>query len=114
MAGAIEAKRLARNGKSAFSWDNQILRAWSRGLLVMILVALGAGWKGLGYYFIAIVVAKLLLESLNYFSHYGIVREKGKPIAVRHTFSDLSWMSNIIMYNLGRHGHHHTEACAVP
>ena len=106
---SIEAKRLARNGKSAFSWDNQILRAWSRGLLVTILVALGAGWKGLGYYFIAIVVAKLLLESLNYFSHYGIVREKGKPIAVRHTFSDLSWMSNIIMYNLGRHGHHHTE-----
>jgi len=105
----IEANRLARNGKSVFSWDNQILRAWLRGLFVVALVFWAAGWKGFAYYLEAILVAKLLLESLNYFSHYGIVREKGKPIAVRHTFSDLSWMSNAIMYNLGRHGHHHFE-----
>lgn len=105
----IEVNRLTRNGKSAISWDNQILRAWLRGLFVIALVFLGAGWKGFGYYFIAILVAKLLLESLNYFSHYGIVREKGKLIEVRHTFSDLYWMSNAIMYNLGRHGHHHYE-----
>ena len=105
----IEVKRLARNGKSIFSLDNQILRAWLRGLFVVALIVWAAGWKGFGYYFIAIVVAKVLLESLNYFSHYGIVREKGVPIAVRHTFSDLSWMSNILMYNLGRHGHHHFE-----
>jgi alkane 1-monooxygenase len=105
----IEANRLARNGKSVLSSDNQILRAWLRGLVVAAFVAWGAGWKGFGYYFIAVVVAKLLLESLNYFSHYGIVREKGKPIGLRHTFSDLAWMSNTLMYNLGRHGHHHFE-----
>jgi alkane 1-monooxygenase len=104
----FEVKRLHNKGKSALSFDNQVMRAWLRGLVVAALIYAAGGWIALGYYFVAIVVAKLLLESLNYFSHYGIVREPGQPIAVRHTFSDNYWMSNLLMYNLGRHGHHHS------
>lgn len=105
----FEAKRLANKGKPLLSWDNAILRAWLRGAFIIAVVGYGGGWRALGFYLLAIIWAKMLLESLNYFSHYGIVRERGKQITVRHTFSDNSWMSNLLMYNLGRHGHHHTE-----
>jgi len=104
-----EAARLAKQRRSPFSLSDAIIQAWLRGLFVVAIVAYGGGWHALGWYLLAITWAKILLESLNYFSHYGLVREPGKQIAVRHTFSDNSWMSNLLMYNLGRHGHHHTE-----
>src|SRR5262249_45530431 len=105
----IEKKRLISRGESVINWDNQVIRAWVRGLFVAGLVLWAGGWFGFVCWVAGITVTKLLVESLNYFSHYGIVREPGKLISPRHTFSDNSWMSNLLMYNLGRHGHHHAE-----
>jgi hypothetical protein len=105
----IEKARLNAAGKSAFSFHNRIVQAWIRGSLVLGLIAYGAGFYGFMFYLIAITYSKIILEGLNYFSHYGIVRERGQSIGVRHTFSSNNAIGNMIIFNLGRHGAHHAE-----
>jgi alkane 1-monooxygenase len=105
----IEHERLRAAGKWTFSLNNQIVRAWIRGALVTVLVAYAAGAIGLLWYLLAIAYAKFILEGLNYFSHYGVMRERGHPIGVRHTFSSNNAIGNMILLNLGRHGAHHAD-----
>jgi toluene methyl-monooxygenase len=64
---------------------------------------------GLLYYLLVIAYAKYILEGLNYFSHYGMVRERGQPIGLRHTYSSNNAIGNMILLNLGRHGAHHVD-----
>lgn len=106
----IEKQRLIADGKSSISFGNRIIQAWLRGGLVMALVIIGGGWFCFLYYLLAIAYAKFILEGLNFFSHYGLVREKGQPITPRHTFSSNNAWGNWILLNLGRHGAHHADA----
>lgn len=105
----IEKKRLNDAGQSAFSFGNRIVQAWLRGGIVMALVLVGGGWVCFLYYLLAIAYAKFILEGLNFFSHYGLVREEGQPITPRVTFSSNNAWGNGILLNLGRHGAHHAE-----
>ena len=103
----IERERLNDNGKSVWNWDNQVLRAYLRGALVGIVVIVLSGWLGLVLWSVALFFAKYILEGLNYFSHYGMVREKDQPITIRHTYSNNNLIGNMFLLNLGRHGAHH-------
>jgi alkane 1-monooxygenase len=105
----VEKRRLNDAGKSVFSLENRIVQAWLRGGIVMALVLAGGGWVCFLYYLLAICYAKFILEGLNFFSHYGLVREKGQPITPRVTFSSNNAWGNWILLNLGRHGAHHAD-----
>ena len=70
----VETRRLSDAGQSAFSFGNRIVQAWLRGALVMALVIIGGGWVCFLAYLLAIAYAKFILEGLNFFSHYGLVR----------------------------------------
>jgi hypothetical protein len=103
----VETKRLRALGKSTLSIHNRVLHAYARGILVGALVFLAAGLPGLGIWAIGLAYSKYILEGLNFFSHYGMVREDGQPITIRHTFSSYNPLSNHFLFNLGRHGAHH-------
>lgn len=105
----IERIRLQGEGKSFWHWDNQVLRAYGRGIFVAVLVYSFGGWLAYALWFVALLFAKLILEGLNYFSHYGMVREKGQPITIRHTYSNNNVIGNMMLLNLGRHGSHHAH-----
>ena len=105
----VEAKRLRALGKSPLSLvHNRVIHAYLRGTLVGVLIFLGAGWAVLACWLVALAFAKYILEGLNFFSHYGIVRAPGEQVAIRHTFSSYNPLSNHFLFNLGRHGSHHT------
>lgn len=104
----IETKRLQALGKSPLSIHNRVIHAYLRGALVGLLIFLGAGWAGLAGWLVVLAWAKYILEGLNYFSHYGMVRAPGEQIGIRHTFSSYNPLSNHFLFNLGRHGAHHT------
>ena len=55
-------------------------------------------------------VAKILLEAVNYIEHYGLVRKEGAKVFPRHSWNSNHLMSNIMLYNLSRHSHHHEKA----
>lgn len=103
----IETRRLHALGKHWLSPSNRVLQAWSRGALIVALVYLAAGWRGLGVWFVAACFSKYILEGLNFFSHYGLIRLPDAKVTTRNTFSSINPLSNHFTFNLGRHGSHH-------
>ena len=103
----IERQRLGALGRSWLSPRNRVLQAWARGAVIVTLIWLAAGWLGFVVWLIAAAFSKYILEGLNFFSHYGVVRAPGEKIALRHTFSSANPLSNHFTFNLGRHGSHH-------
>lgn len=67
------------------------------------------------FWFALSLVAILLLQTVDYIEHYGLVREKNadgfymacKPI---HSWDTSSLWTNITLFNLGYHSHHHLKA----
>ncbi len=60
------------------------------------------------------LVAVLILESVNFIEHYGLVRKEiapGKYEAVTelHSWDSRHRMTNWFLFNLGKHAHHHFE-----
>ncbi len=103
----IEKNRLESQGKSVFSLDNRIFHAWARGAVVVALVCLAGGGLGFTVWFIGACFSKYILEGLNFFSHYGLIRIPGEKITTRNTFSSINPISNHFTFNIGRHGSHH-------
>ncbi len=111
---AIEAERLRALGRSPHTPANRVYRAYARGALVATLVAAGGGVTALCTWLVALAFAKYILEGLNFFSHYGIVRAPRERIAMRHTFSSYNPLTNHFLFNLGRHGAHHATGREYP
>ena len=55
---------------------------------------------GLIFYCLAIIAAKILLETVNYIEHYGLVRESDKPVHPRHSWNANNVISSLILYFL--------------
>ncbi len=103
----IERQRLKQAGKAWLSPGNRVVHAWLRGALVVTAVGLIGGWLALAVWLLAAAFSKYILEGLNFFSHYGLIRLEGEKITTRNTFSSFNPLSNHFTFNLGRHGSHH-------
>ena len=110
----MEKARLAKFGKSVW---NPLASPFMRGNLANLVPAIAAfalaGFPGLGVWIVIAFVGKELLEIQNYFAHYGLVREAGKPVQPRHSWNSTHWMSTNVLYSLARHSHHHAQADAA-
>ena len=103
----IEKKRLEALGKSQWSLHNRVIHAWLRGFLVLAVLVYLGGWLALGVWAITAAFSKYILEGLNFFSHYGLIRLDGAKITTRNTFSRFNPIGSHFTFNLGRHGSHH-------
>ena len=109
-AWRIEQERLRRAG-SGVNW---LLVAW-----LAIAAGLAAVWFELGalpfWFFVGqAAVAVILLEGINYLEHYGLLRalrENGRPVPVgpEHSWNSSHFLTNINLFNLGRHPEHHMQ-----
>jgi len=110
----MEKARLAKFGKSVW---NPLASPFLRGNLQNLVPAVAAfalaGFTGLAVWVVIAFLGKELLEIQNYFAHYGLVREAGKPVQPRHSWNSNHWMSTNVLYSLARHSHHHAEADAA-
>ncbi|PWL39871.1 alkane 1-monooxygenase [Flagellimonas aquimarina] len=108
--------RLLKNDRLPFlSFKNDMLwySLFQTAYLVLVYILFGANgtWFSLG----AGVVGFLLLETVNYIEHYGLMRNKlpsGRYERVRESHS---WNSNhvigrIVLYELTRHSDHHYKS----
>ena len=103
----VEQMRLDKLGKPWLSLTNRVVHAWLRGALVVALVCAIGGGLGFAVWLIAAAFSKFILEGLNFFSHYGLIRLEGEKVTTRNTFSSFNPLSNHFTFNLGRHGSHH-------
>lgn len=114
-AWRLERERLQRLGKSAWSWQNEMLRF--QGIQLVYLGLIG-WWFGLSMIPFALAIAMvgiLLLESVNYIEHYGLRRrrlESGRyePVQPIHSWNSDHEVGRIFLYELTRHSDHHYKA----
>lgn len=111
-AWKIENKRMKKNGKSIFSFNNRMIQYTFANILLLAAIYLTFGTHVLISFIIAAIIGILLLETVNYIEHYGLLRDKnehGRYERVRHNHS---WNSDhllgrFLLFNLSRHSDHH-------
>ena len=109
----IEKKRLQRKAQKTISWHNICLRGYAMSLIWLTVVYLLAGWRGALFAVFTGMIAKCVLEIVNYMEHYGIVRLPTQRVLPKHSWNTNRRISCWTMFNLSRHSHHHAQG-AVP
>ncbi|WP_282042178.1 alkane 1-monooxygenase [Winogradskyella flava] len=111
----IQKKLLKNNNRSFFSIKNDML--WYSILQMGYLVLIGSvlGTTALQFAFLAGIVGFILLETVNYIEHYGLLRLKTKSGRYERVKEMHSWNSNhvigrIVLYELTRHSDHHYKS----
>ncbi|NNJ89331.1 MAG: alkane 1-monooxygenase [Eudoraea sp.] len=111
-AWKIQLKLLRSADRSFFSFKNDMFWYAVLQLSYLILIFALFGLPTLMFALGAAVVGFLLLETVNYIEHYGLLRQK-KPSGRYERVKEIhSWNSNhilgrIILYELTRHSDHH-------
>ncbi len=114
-AWAIEAEVLKKDGHSFWSLRNRMFWFTALQLSYYALIWYYWGGTGLGYAVAAGVVGFMLLESINYIEHYGLVRNnlpsgRPEPVSPRHSWNSDHQIGRIVLYELTRHSDHHYKA----
>ncbi len=103
----LELSRLRRNGLNAFSFHNRMIIGYLRSVFITLLAFVIGGLAGVFFFLFLAVLSKSLLEAINYIEHYGLVRDKGKPIRMRHSWNSNHCLSSLYLCNVTRHSDHH-------
>ena len=103
----LESERLKRRKHNFLSVHNRMIIGYSRSLIITLLAFIFGGPIGMAVFLLCAIIAKLYLEAINYIEHYGLVREKGKPVGMRHSWNSNHFLSSIYLCNVTRHSDHH-------
>lgn len=109
-AWKLEKKRLQKAGLLTLSFHNRFLRGICMSVVLLMASWLLAGLNGLLFLTVSGLIAKSLLEIVNYMEHYGLVRVPGKRVYPRHSWNANNKISSWSLFNLTRHSHHHANA----
>lgn len=113
-AWELERIRLQRAKKPVISLSNEMCRFTLIQVLALCLIGLVFGWTALAFFVAAASVGFLLLETVNYIEHYGLVRQKITANRYEDASPMHSWNSNhllgrIVLFELSRHSDHHYQ-----
>jgi hypothetical protein len=109
-AWRIEAQRLQHKKFAVLSVHNRFIRGVVMSLSLSAVALLLAGWQGLLAFSISALLAKTLLEIVNYIEHYGLQRQPNQPVRPYHSWNSNKRISSWASFNLTRHSHHHARA----
>jgi alkane 1-monooxygenase len=106
---ALEARRLQGRGALSRVLGNRVLWGVAGSLALAAatgaLLGVRAGLSVLG----VMVLAKLLLEAINYIQHYGLVRIPGERVLPRHSWDCVGRGAGYILFGLSLHADHHAN-----
>lgn len=111
----LENDRLRRHSSSVLSWQNDMVKYSIFQLALLVMIGLIFGWFTLLCYISAAFFGILLLETINYIEHYGLVRKKISESAYERVQHKHSWNSDhilgrFLLFELTRHSHHHENS----
>jgi len=114
-AWKLEAQRLSKLGKSWLSPNNAMIQFQIYQLIYLAGVYFLFDTLGLLIAIAVAIIGFLLLETINYIEHYGLLRKKLPSGRYERVEASHSWNSNheigrIILYELTRHSDHHYKA----
>ena len=114
-AWKIQNKLLKNNNQSFFSIKNDMFWYVVFQMTYLIAVFLIFGKSALIFAFFTGIVGFILLETVNYIEHYGLLRLPTKSGRYERVKEMHSWNSNhvigrIVLYELTRHSDHHYKS----
>ncbi|MDA7853618.1 alkane 1-monooxygenase [Porticoccaceae bacterium] len=110
----LEKSRLQKQGKQAWSIDNEILQSYAISTVLQGALVYAFGWIMVPFLAVHNVWAWYQLTSANYIEHYGLLREKKDNGRYERCQPHHSWnanyiMSNLALFHLERHSDHHAN-----
>ena len=102
-----ENSRLKRRGVKSISFQNRMIVGYLRSFILTVITFWIGGLSGMFIFLLLSILGKSLLEAINYIEHYGLVREKGKPVHMRHSWNSNHYLSSLYLCNVTRHSDHH-------
>lgn len=114
-AWKIQMKLLKNTNNSFLSVKNDMFWYVILQLAYLLIVFLVFGKTGLLFAITAGITGFLLLETVNYIEHYGLLRLKTDSGRYERVKENHSWNSNhvvgrIVLYELTRHSDHHYKS----
>ena len=110
----IQKQQLAINGQRFWSLHNELLVFVVAQVLYVYAVYVWFGALGAAYALAFALVAVLLLETINYIEHYGLVREfkasRYERVTPAHSWNSNHVIGRMVLYELTRHSDHHHRA----
>jgi alkane 1-monooxygenase len=113
-AWQLEAQRMRRLNTRVFDIRNDVINAW-----LMSVALWGALLAIFGLVLIPFIVTQavfgfVLLETVNYLEHYGLLRQKTtggryERCTPQHSWNSDHVVTNIFLYHLQRHSDHHAN-----
>ena len=111
-AWQLENRRMKESGRSWFHFQNRMIIYTLANIILLASIFYFFSWLGLIAFVSASIVGILLLETVNYIEHYGLLREKNKHGRYERVKRTHSWNSDhvigkVMLFNLSRHSDHH-------
>jgi len=111
-AWRLERERLAREGRSAWSWHNTMLQSYAVTAVLQVGLIVAFGWVMIPFLLVHNAVAWWQLTSANYVEHYGLLRARlpsGQYEAPQphHSWNTNHLVTNLATFHLQRHSDHH-------
>tara|TARA_Y100001980_G_C14542604_1_gene321013 strand:+ start:394 stop:1518 length:1125 start_codon:yes stop_codon:yes gene_type:complete len=105
-----EMKRLKIKNLGFFNFQNRIIIGYTRSIFLYFIFLYFFGFLGSFIFLLIAFLSKVALESINYIEHYGLIRVKGKPVRMRHSWNSNHFLSSIYLFNVTRHSDHHRNS----
>lgn len=92
-----------------------VLLAYTLAAAAIVAIHHWLGAAALMLFLVQAMIAIVLLEGINYLEHYGLQRQKRESgryeaVGVGHSWDTSYYLTNINIFNLGRHTDHHAHA----
>lgn len=113
-AWRIEYQRLIQRKKSPWTFENRMIRYSIGEALILISVTYFGGIFALASFLASCIIGMLLLETVNYIEHYGLLRqrdENGKyeRVTPKHSWNSDHVLGRVLLFELSRHSDHHAN-----
>ena len=110
----LERKRLSQHGKRWLSPDNNLLQAWAMSAVLFGALILVYGPVIIPFLIVQAMIGIVLLETVNYLEHYGLLRARRADGRYARCSPRDSWNSdrlvtNVFLFHLQRHSDHHAN-----
>ncbi len=111
-AWRLERERLKKMGFGGLHWRNEMIwyQVIQLGLIGTVVIVFG--WVVALFFIAAATMGFLLLETVNYIEHYGLMRTETAPGHYERVMPHHSWNSDhragrLMLFELSRHSDHH-------
>jgi alkane 1-monooxygenase len=114
-AWKIEVQRMKIMKLSVLSLRNRMISYSLAQFILLLIIYCFFGINGFLYFMVAASTGIILLETVNYIEHYGLLRKKrenGTYEAVKriHSWNSNNILGRVILFELSRHSDHHFKA----